>query len=251
MATITDNVTDTVKNAVQGVTSTPGRRAQPGQQPSTGPTSTLGSGRQPGQQVSIGAISPTTGASGRTPEDQDDAGLVPADTYPIGAVPDVVPPVTNVIASVTEVVPPVTNVIAPVNGVVAPVIDVVTPVTDVIAPGQDMLTSVLDAVVPPTQPPSELSSFLLGIAGMVPAENGAGGIHGPRVAAAGGALRASPMPLGPSIAGIPGEPVAGNATRVATLDVTTLSRVSALSGMPPVAPDAAFPMSAESFSRMS
>ena len=111
-----------------------------------------------------------------------------------------------------------------------------------------MLTSVLDAVVPPTQPPSELSSFLLGIAGMVPAENGAGGIHGPRVAAAGGALRASPMPLGPSIAGIPGEPVAGNATRAATLDVTTLSRVSALSGMPPVAPDAAFPMSAELFS---
>ena len=98
---ITDNVTDTVKNAVQGVTSTPGPRAQPGQQPSTGPTSTLGSGRQPGQQVSIGAISPTTGASGRTPEDQDDAGLVPADTYPIGAVPDVVPPVTNVIAPVT------------------------------------------------------------------------------------------------------------------------------------------------------
>ena len=151
-----------------------------------------------------------------------------------------VPPVTNVITPVTDVVPPVTNVIAPVIDVVTPVIDVVTPVTDVIAPAQDILTSVLDAVVPPTQPPSDLSSFLLGIAGMAPAEDGLAGVHGPGVAAAAGASRESPVPLGPSIAGITDVPVAGNATRVVTLDVMTLSRVSALSGMPPAAPMPSF-----------
>ena len=75
---ITDNVTDTVKNAVQGVTSTPGSRAQPGQQPSTGPTSTLGSGRQPGQRPSTGATSPTTGAGQTDTEFQANGGLVPA-----------------------------------------------------------------------------------------------------------------------------------------------------------------------------
>ena len=55
------------------------------------------------------------------------------------------------------------------------------------------------------------------------------------------------MPLGPQLAGIPGVPVAGNATRVETLDVTLLGRVSALSGMAPQAPNGAFPMGAESF----
>ncbi len=138
---------------------------------------------------------------------------------------------------------PVTNVIAPVTGVVAPVTDVIAPVTDVIAPGQDTLTSVPGAVVPLLQP-SDLSSLLLGIAGVAPIEDGSGGIHGPGLAGGSGA---SPVPLVLPFAGVSGVPVAGNATRVETLDVTLLGRVSALSGMAPQAPNGAFPMGAESF----
>jgi hypothetical protein len=253
------NVTGTVRKTIQGVTSAPGSGTQPGQQPSTGPTSklgsgrqpgqqsstgptsTLGSGRQPGQQSSTGATSPTTEAGGTDTEDQEDAGLVPADPNPIAAVPNVVAPVTGVVA-------PVTGVVAPVTGVVAPVTDVVTnvivPVQE-IAPGQQ----VAGAVVPLTQPPSDLSSFLLGIAGVAPAGDGSRGIHGPGLAAAAGASGASPVPLVLPFAGVSGVPVAGNATRVATLDVILLGRVSALSGMAPQPPDGTFRMGAESFFR--
>jgi hypothetical protein len=160
----------------------------------------------------------------------------------------VVAPVTNAVAPVTDVLPPVTDVLAPITDVVAPVTNVLTPVSDVIAPGQDMPTSVTGAVVPLTQPPSDLSSFMLGIAGVAPVENGSGGIHGPGLAAAAGASGASPGPLVLPFAGVSGVPgVAGNATRVATLDVILLGRVSALSGMAPQAPNGAFPMGAESF----
>jgi hypothetical protein len=241
------NVTDTVRKTIQGVTGTPGSAAQPGQQPSTGPTSTLGSGRQPGQQPSTGATSPKTQAGGTDTEDQEHAGLVPAHPNPVAAVPNVVAPVTNAVAPVTDVLPPVTDVLAPITDVVAPVTNVLTPVSDVIAPGQDILTSVAGAVVPLTQPPSDLSSFMLGIAGVAPVENGSGGIHGPGLAAAAGASGASPGPLVLPFAGVSGVPVAGNATRVATLDVILLGRVSALSGMAPQAPNGAFPMGAESF----
>ena len=55
------------------------------------------------------------------------------------------------------------------------------------------------------------------------------------------------MPLVLPFAGVSGVPVAGNAARVATLDVIALGRVSALSGMAPQAPNGAFPMGAESF----
>ena len=261
------NVTDTVRQTIQGVTGTLGSGAQPGQQPSTGPTSTLGSGRQPGQQPSTPARqAPRQQAGGTDTEDQEHAGLVPAHPNPVAAVPNVVAPVTNVVAPVTDAVAPVTDVVAPVTDVVAPVTDVVapvsdviapvtdgrlgrrllivvapvtdvvapvtdvlTPVSDVIAPGQYMPTSVAGAVVPLTQPPSDLSSFLLGIAGVAPVEDGSGGIHGPGLAAAAGASGASPVPLGPPLAGIPGVPVAGNATRVATLDVIVArSSVSAV-----------------------
>jgi hypothetical protein len=158
-----------------------------------------------------------------------------------------VAPVTNAVAPVTDVLPPVTDVLAPITDVVAPVTNVLTPVSDVIAPGQDILTSVAGAVVPLTQPPSDLSSFMLGIAGVAPVENGSGGIHGPGLAAAAGASGASPGPLVLPFAGVSGVPVAGNATRVATLDVILLGRVSALSGMAPQAPNGAFPMGAEPF----
>ena len=223
------NVTDTVRQTMQGVTGTPGSGAQPGQQPSTGPTSTLGSGRQPGQQPSTDATSSTTKAGGTNTEDQEDAGLVPAHPNPVAAVPNVVAPVTNaVVAPVTDVVTPVTNVLGP--------------VTDVIAPGQDMLTLVAGAVVPLTQLPSDLSSFMLGVAGVAPAGDGSGGIDG-------AALWASQLPLGPQVAGISGVPAAGNAPRVATLDVIALGRASALSGMAPQASNGASPMGAESFFR--
>ena len=254
------NVTDTVRETIQGVTGTPGSGAQPGQQPATGPTSTLGSGRQPGQQPSTGATSPTREAGGTDTEDQkEDAGLVPAVPNPVAAVPNVVAPATNLVPPVTDVVAPVTDVVAPVTGVVAPVTDVVAPVTnlvtpitgvvapvtdalapvsDVIAPGQDMLTSVAGAVVPLTQPPSDLSSLLLGIAGVAPVGDGSGGIHGPGLFAAAGASGESPVRIP--------VPLAGNATRVATLDVIALSQASALSGMAPLAPDRVSPMGAES-----
>ena len=244
-------VTDTVRETVQGVTSTPGSGTQPGQQPSTGPTSTLGSGRQPGQQPSTGPTSPPTEAGADT-----EAGLVPADPNPVAAVPNVVapvtdavvPPVTEVVAPVTDVVapvtdavvPPVTGVVAPVTNVIAPVTGVVAPVTNVIAPGQDMLTSVPGAVVPLMQQPSDLSSFLLGIAGVAPVENGSGGIHGPGLSVAAGA---SPVPLALPFAGVSGVPLADDATRVGTLDVIALSRVSALSEMAPLASDGASPES--------
>jgi hypothetical protein len=219
------NVSDTVRQTIQGVTGTSGSGAQPGQHPSTGPTSTLGSGRQPGQQPSTGATSPKTRVGGTNTEDQkEDVGLVTADPNPVAAVP-------NVVAPVTDVVTPVTNALAP--------------LTDVIAPGQYMPTSVAGAVVPLTQPPSDLSSFLLGIAGVAPVEDGSGGIHRPGLAAAAGASGASPVPLVMPFVGVSGVPVAGNATRVATLDVILLGRVSALSGMAPQAPNGAFPMGVE------
>jgi hypothetical protein len=274
------NVTDTVRQTIQGVTGTPGSTAHPGQQPSTGPTSTLGSGRQPGQQPSTGATTPKTQAGGTDTADQkEDAGLVPAHPNPVAAVPnvvapvtkavvapvtDVLPPVTDVVTPVTDALPPVTDVVTPVTDVlapvtnevapitdlvapvVAPVTNVLTPVSDVIAPGQYMPTSVAGALVPLTQPPSNLSSFLSGIAGVAPVQDGSGGIHRPGLAAAAGASGASPVPLGLPFADVSGVPVAGNATRVATLDVILLGRVSALSGMAPQAPNGAFAMGAES-----
>ena len=137
---------------------------------------------------------------------------------------------------------------APVTDVVAPVTNVLTPVFDVIAPGQYLPTSVVGAVVPLTQPPSDLSSFLLGIAGGTSEEDGSGLIQGGGLAAAAGGSGVSQAPLVLPFAGASGVPVGGNATRVATtLDVILLGRASALSGTAPQAPSSAFPMDAESF----
>ncbi len=277
------------------VTSTVGSGRQPGEQ-SPSVTSTVGSDPQPGQQPSAGAKSPKIEPGGTG------SGLIAAVPDPVAAVPDpvaavpdpvaavpnavasvpnLVAPDTDVVASVPNLAAPVTDVLTPVFDViapgqymptsvagavvpltrppsdlssfllgiagVAPVTDVLTQVSDVIAPGQYMPTSVAGAVVPLTRPPSDLSSFLLGIAGVAPIEDGSGDIHGPGLAADAGASVASPVPLGPQLAGIPGVPVAGNATRIETLDVTLLGRVSALYGMAPQAPNGAFPMGAESF----
>ncbi|HEV7359672.1 MAG TPA: hypothetical protein VGN92_01100 [Mycobacterium sp.] len=166
----------------------------------------------------------------------------------VAPVIDVVAPVIDAVAPVTDVVAPVIDVVAPVTDAVAPVTDVLAPVFDVIAPGQFMLTSVVGAVVPLTQPPSHLSSFLLGIAGVAPVEDGSGLIHGAGLAAAAGGSGVSQAPLALPFAGVSGVAVGGNATRCATtLDVILLGRASALSGMAPQAPSSAFPMGTESF----
>ena len=227
------NVTNTVRETTQGVMGTPGSGAQQGQQPSTGATSKLGSGRQPGQQPSTSATSPKTEAGGTDEDQKEDAGLVTADPNLVAAVPNVVTPVTNA-------------VVAPVPDAVAPVTNMLAPVSDVIAPGHDILTSVAGAVIPLTQLPSDLSSFMLGVAGVAPAGDGSVGIDGAALSATAGASAAPQLPLGPPVAGISGVPVAGNATRVATLDVIALGRASALSGMAPQAPNGASLMGAES-----
>ncbi len=120
------------------------------------------------------------------------------------------------------------------------------PVSDVIALVQDMLRSVVEAVVLLAQLPSDLSSFLLGIAGVQPVLDGVGGIHGPGPSAPAGASVASRLPLGLPPAGVSGVPVTGEVTGVAALDVIALGRASAMSGMAPLTPDAASPISAGS-----
>ena len=117
-----------------------------------------------------------------------------------------------------------------------------------------MLTSVAGAAVPLTQLASDLFSFLLGIAGVQPVVGGLAGTDGPGLSAAAGASVASRLPLGlpragisgPPLAAISGLPVTGEATGVAPLDVIALGRTSAVSGMAPPAPDAAFPIGAGS-----
>ena len=228
------NVTDTRRKTIQRV------------------TSTFGSGRQPGQQPSTGAKSPRQEPGGTDTEDEKkDSGVAAAVRDLVAAVTNVVAPVTNVVAPVTNVVAPVTNVVAPVPNVVAPVPNVVAPVSNVVAPAtnvvapvpnlvapvsdviapvtnmvarvsdvitpvQDMLTSVGGAVVPLTQLQSDLSSFLLGIAGVEPVEGGLGGIHGAGLSATAGASVASQLRLARPLSGVPAVPVAAN-TGTATL----------------------------------
>jgi hypothetical protein len=228
------SVTSTVGSGQQpsSVTSTVGSGRQPGQQPSS-VTSTVGSDPQPGQQPSTGAKSPKKEPGG-------------TGSGRVAAVPDPVAAVPNVVASVPNLVAPVTDVVAPVTDVVASVPNLVAPGSDAIGPVQDISTSVAGAV-PLTQPQSDLSAFLVSIAGVGPVGDGSGGIHGPGLSAAAGASVASQLPLGPPLAGIPGVPLAGNATGVATLDVNALGRASALSGMAPLAPEGAIPMGVEPF----
>ena len=138
-------------------------------------------------------------------------------------VPNVMAPVTNVMAPVTNVIASIPNLVAPVSDVIAPVTNVVAPVSDVIAPVQDMLTSVAGAVVPLTQLQSDLSSFLLGIAGVEPVENGLGGIDGAGLSATAGAYIFGAM--------------------------SEAGRASSLPGMAPPAPNGAIPMGVRSFLR--
>jgi hypothetical protein len=244
-------ITGTLSKTLQDVASTVGSGPPPGQQPSS-VTSTVGSGRQPGQQAS--SVTSTVGSDPQ-PGQQPSTGAKSPKKEPggtgsglVAAVPDPVAAVPNAVASVPNLVAPVTDVVAPVTDVVASVPNLVAPGPDAIGSVQDISTSVAGAV-PLTQPQSDLSTFLLSIAGAGPVGDGSGGIHGPGLSAAAGASVASQLPLGPPLAGIPGVPLAGNATGVATLDVIALGRASALSGMAPLAPEGAIPMGVESFFR--
>ena len=138
----------------------------------------------------------------------------------VASVSDVVASVPNVVASVPDVVAWVPDVVASVPNVVAPATEVVISVPDtliasgseVIAPVQEMTTSVAGAFVPLTQPPSELSSFLWGIAGMDPsAVDGSGVVHDAGLFAAVDASVAPISPLLLPFAGVPGVPLPGTA----------------------------------------
>ena len=120
-----------------------------------------------------------------------------------------------------------------------------------------MLTSVFGAVVPLTQLQSDLYSFLLGLAGVVPVENGSGGIDGAGRSAAADASVASQLRLVLLLAGVSGVPLAGN-TGAATLGgiaasifsaMSEVGRASSLPGMAPPAPNGAIPMGVRSFLR--
>jgi hypothetical protein len=233
------------------------------QQPSTGATSP---NQQPGdtdtnQQPSTGATSPNQEPGDTdTNDEKKDSALV-------AAVPNVVPPAADVVAPVADVVAPVADVVAPVADVVAPpnvvasVPNLVAPTSDVIAFLQDVLTAGASAVVPLTQLQSDLFSWfssLFGIAGAQPVVVGLGGADGAGLPAAADASVASQLPRVRALAGIPGVPLAGNTTGVATPEgiaastfgaTTQAVRASSLSGMAPPAPNGASPMGEQSFFR--
>ena len=156
---------------------------------------------------------------------------------------------------------PVADLAAPVADVVAPVPDLVAPAFDVIAFLQDMLTAGANAVVPLTQLQSDLFSWfssLFGIAGMQPGVVGLGGAVDAGLPAAADGSVASQLPLVRAFAGIPGVPLAGNATGVATPEriaastfgaTTQVGRGSPLPGMAPPAPTGAIPTGVQQFFR--
>jgi hypothetical protein len=247
------------------------------QQSSTGATSP---NQEPGdtdtnQQHSTGTTSPNQEPGDTdTNDEKKDSALV-------AAVANVVPPAADVVAPAADVVAPAADVVAPVPDVVAPVADVVAPVADVVAPPnvvapvpnlvaptsdviaflQDMLTAAASAVVPLTQLQSDLFSWfssLFGIAGAQPVVVGLGGAAGAGLPAAADASVASQLPLVRALAGIPGVPLAGNATRVATPEgiaastfgaTTQAVRASPLPEMAPLAPNGASPTGVQPFFR--
>ena len=140
---------------------------------------------------------------------------------------------------------------------VATISDVVALVSDVTAWVQNMLASVFGAVVPLTQLQSDVYSLLLGLAGVVPVENGSGGIHGAGRSAAADASVASPLRLVLLLVRVSGVPLAGN-TGTATLGgiaasifsaMSEVGRASSVPGMAPPAPNGAVPMGVRSFLR--
>ena len=120
---------------------------------------------------------------------------------------------------------------------------------------QKLLTSVFGAVVPVTQLQSDLYSFLLGLAGVVPAEDGFRGIDGSGWPVAVDESVVAQLRLVLQLAGVRGVPMAGN-TAAATLRgiaasifsvANEVGRASSLPGMPPPAPNGALQMGLRSF----
>ena len=230
-----------------------------------------GSGGHSGQQPSLGAKKPKHEPDGTdSTEETNGSGLV-AVVPNVGApVPDAVAPDPNVVAPDPNVVAPDPDVVAPVPNVVAPVTNVAAmvptlaaPMSDVIASVQDMLTSLAAAVVPLTQLPSDLSSFLLSIAGMQPLVGGidapvVGGIHGGGLSVPASASLASQSPLPVPFAGIPGALLVGDAPGITTLDggaastfgaTTQLGRASSLPATARSASNGAVSMGVQSLLR--
>ncbi len=121
---------------------------------------------------------------------------------------------------------------------------------------QNLLTWVFGAAVPLTQLQSDLYSFLLGLAGVVPVEDGPEGIDraGRSVAVdqlVESQLRRALLLAGvPGVVGVPGMPLTGK-TAAATLGgiaasifnaTSEVGRASLLRGMAPPAPNGAIPM---------
>ena len=117
-----------------------------------------------------------------------------------------------------------------------------------------MLTSVFGAIVSLTQLQSDLYSFLLGLTGVVPVENGSRGIDGSERSAAADASVASQLRRVLLLAGVP-VPLAAK-VEAATLGglaasifsaMSEVGRASSLPGMPPPAPNGAIPMDLRPF----
>ena len=163
----------------------------------------------------------------------------------VGPVSDVSALVQDMLTSVAGSVVPLTQLQSDIYSFLSGIATGAS-VSDLSALVQDLLSSVAEAVVLLAQLPSDLSSFLLGIAGVQPVVGGVGDIHGPGLSAPAGAPVASRLPLGRPLPSVSDVPVTGEATGVATLDVTALGRASAMSGMAPPAPDTASPIRAGS-----
>jgi hypothetical protein len=194
-------------------------------------------------------------------KDDSDPGAAVRD--PVAAAPNDVTPGPDAVAPLSDPLAAVPNEVAPPSVVGAPVVppsvaeapvpNVAGPGSNVVALVQDMVSSVVGAAVVLTQLPSDLYSFLLGVAGVQPVVGGAEAVGGRGLSVAAAASVASRLPLGLSPAGISGAPLAGvsgppvtGETAGATLDVSALGRASAASRMAPPAPDAAVPIRAGS-----
>ena len=126
---------------------------------------------------------------------------------------------------------------------------------------QKLLTSVFGAVVPLTQLQSDLYSFLLGLAGVVPVEDGFRGIDGSGWPVAVNESVAAQLRLVLQLAGVPGAtgvrgvPLDGNTAAAMLRGIAAsifsvaneVGRASSLPGMPPPAPNGALQMGLRSF----
>jgi hypothetical protein len=118
---------------------------------------------------------------------------------------------------------------------------------------QKLLTSVFGAVVPLTQLQSDIYSFLLGLAGVVPVEDGFRGIDGSRRSVAVDESVAAQLRLVlqlagvPGVAGVRGVPLAGNIAASIFSVTSEVGRASSVPGMLPPAPNGALQMGLRSF----